>query len=54
MNEKELRCPNCGAIKTIDNIGTVYVLHKEVSYQVDEWYIHNLKQCHICKAKLVI
>jgi len=50
---KVLKCPKCGDTK-IFNIGTVYVLHKEVSYQLDEWYIHNLKQCRTCKANIVV
>jgi len=53
MTDKELKCPKCGSTE-IKNIGIVYVLHKEVSYQVDEWYIHNLKQCRTCLANIVV
>ena len=53
MNDTELKCPKCGGT-SISNIDFVYVLHKEVLYQKDEWYIHNLKQCHLCKANIVI
>ena len=54
MSENILKCPKCGNVKGIHNMDIVYVLHKEVSYQTDEWYIHNLKQCPICNAKIVV
>lgn len=54
MKEQILKCPKCGNKEDIKNIDTVYVLHKEVTYQIDEWYIHNLKKCPICNTNIVV
>jgi len=50
---KVLKCPKCGS-ESVRNASMVYVLHKEVTYQKDEWYIHSLKVCNTCKANIVV
>lgn len=53
MKENELKCPKCGSI-VLTIQGTAYVLHKEVTYQKDEWYIHNLRVCYTCGSTVII